>query len=82
MTCFFFSSSFQIIPYQAVGAGQDLWVSATATLKLRNIKSLPDVCRGECEAAQLRLSNNRFKVGDADDYEAWDGLGELQIFSC
>lgn len=48
---------------------QDLWVSATATLKLRNIKSLPEVCRRECEAAELRLSNGRFKVGDVDDYQ-------------
>ena len=48
---------------------KDLWVSATATLKLRNIKSLPEVCRRECEAAELRLSNGRFKVGDVDDYQ-------------
>lgn len=52
--------------------GKDLWVSATATLKLRNIKALPELCRQECEAAQLRLSGNSFKVGEADDFEDWE----------
>ncbi|CAK9107515.1 unnamed protein product [Durusdinium trenchii] len=48
---------------------QDLWVSAATTLKLRNIKSLPDVCPQECQDAQLRLSKSTFKVGEADDFE-------------
>jgi hypothetical protein len=47
-------------------------------LKLRNIKSLPEVCRRECEAAELRLSNGRFKVGDVDDYQdSGSGTGQL-----
>lgn len=48
---------------------EDLWVSAATTLKLRNIKSLPDVCPQECQDAQLRLSKSTFKVGEADDFE-------------
>ena len=66
------------IPWRFLDSSRkDLWVSATATLKLRNIKSLPEVCRRECEAAELRLSNGRFKVGDVDDYEDGSGTGQL-----
>ncbi|CAJ1380664.1 unnamed protein product [Effrenium voratum] len=47
---------------------QELWVSAAAELKLRNLKQLPESCRKECQLAELRLVRNSFSLGDADGY--------------